>query len=77
MFPLVDKRFVNKHESAQVRRGKWGGGNAHKNQHLVIKDPIIHSIRKSNYYCEDEKLAVIVVCSKYEKVRTKEGCAGY
>ena len=44
--------------------------------HIVIQDPIIHSIRKSQYYAHDEKIAIVVVCSKYDKTRSREGCGG-
>ena len=30
---------------------------------------MIHSIRKSRYYLEDEKVAVVVTCQKYDKLR--------
>ena len=43
----------------------------------MIKDPIIHSIRESNYFAADEKLAVIVICRKYDKLRTVEGRGQY
>ena len=44
-----------------------------------MQDPIIHSLRKSNYYSHEEKLAVVVVCSRYDKTRMREGncCLGY
>ena len=43
----------------------------------MVQDPIIHSIRKSKYFQEDEKIAVIVICSDYEQTREREGCSGY
>ena len=36
----------------------------------MIKDPIIHSIRRSQYFSHDEKLAVVIICRKYDKLRT-------
>ena len=39
----------------------------------MIRDPIIHSIRQSQYFNYDEKLAVVIICRKYEKLRTKAG----
>jgi hypothetical protein len=42
-----------------MRRKRWG----EETQNLiVIKDPVIHSIRKSNYFIEDEKIACVIVC---------------
>ena len=35
----------------------------------AMKDPIIHSMRKSSYYADDEKFAVIIVCRRYDKLR--------
>ena len=59
--------------SNKERRRQWADQTAK----LVIKDPIIHSIRKSNYYIEDEKIAIVVICNKYDQLRTRENCSKY
>ena len=43
----------------------------------MIKDPIIHSIRQSNYFAADEKLAVVVICKKYDQLRTVAGRSAF
>ena len=44
---------------------------------MHVKDPVIHSIRKSKYYQEDEKVAVVIICQKYDQLRTVEGKSNY
>ena len=61
-------------DSTPKRRKQWGDETK---KLIVIKDPIIHSIRKSNYFDADEKVAVVVICKKYDKLRKVEGRSNY
>lgn len=73
MLPPISNRNANKistidtfdpvNTRTSFRRRIWG---EETKKMIVIKDPIIHSIRKSNYFSADEKIAVVVICKRYD-----------
>ena len=46
-------------------------------QEEQINDPVIHSIKKSSYYKYDEKIALVIVCRKYDQLRKLHGMEFY
>ena len=64
--PPIGRRHIRDDRSQDVRPKLQNRLLAEETTKLVIKDPIIHSIRKSNYFDHDEKVAVVMVCRSYD-----------
>ena len=63
------KGSESKQKRTPQRRQLSKTGSVESENTPKIHDPIIHSIRRSQYFNEHEKLAVVIICHHYDLLR--------